>query len=107
MATSRDELFQAALQLNETERADLIGMLLETLDTETESGVEAAWLEEIEKRIQDIDTGAVNCISWADTRSQLHRICEGVADHNDNDRTELITDSAVKCCNHGASCLRS
>ncbi len=73
MAISRDELFHAALKLDETERADLIGMLLETLDTETETGVEAAWLEEIENRIKEIDTGAVDCISWADTRNQLHR----------------------------------
>ena len=73
MATSRDELFRAALELNELERADLIGMLLDTLDTETESGVEPAWLAEIENRIRELDSGAVKGITWESARAQLHR----------------------------------
>ena len=73
MATSRDELYKAAVALDDTDRAELIGMLLDTLDTETESGVEAAWLVGIEKRIGDLDSGQVAAISWEEARIQFHR----------------------------------
>ena len=42
MATSREELYKAALDLTEGERAELAGLLLESLDSEAEEGVEAA-----------------------------------------------------------------
>jgi len=42
MATSVEELYQKALNLDARERAALAARLIESLDTEIEEGVEAA-----------------------------------------------------------------
>jgi len=73
MATSREELYKAALDLTESERAELAGLLLESLDSEAEEGVEAAWIAEIEHRVKQLDTGAVSGIPWEEVRAKLHR----------------------------------
>ena len=47
MAASKDDIFRTALTLPEAERADLIGALIDSLDAESEAGVEEAWRMEI------------------------------------------------------------
>lgn len=71
MATSARELYQQAMELGDEERASLAGLLLESLDTEVEDGVEAAWLEEIERRMVALDSGDAKLVSWEDVRNQL------------------------------------
>ena len=73
MATTSDDLYEAALELDETERAALIGRLLDSLDTEGEEGVEAAWVAEIERRVEELNSGAIEAIPWETVRSRLHR----------------------------------
>ena len=73
MATSADDLYQAALDLDEHDRAALIGRLLDSLDTGVEEGVEAAWLTEIERRVRELECGSVATIPWETVRSRLHR----------------------------------
>jgi putative addiction module component (TIGR02574 family) len=73
MATTTDNLFEAALALSELDRAELVGRLLETLDTETEEGVEAAWVREIDTRVKELETGEVKTVPWEAVRSRLHR----------------------------------
>ena len=57
--------------LDEKERAELIGMLLESLEIETEEGVEASWLQEIERRVAELDSGAVKSVPWTEVRSRV------------------------------------
>ena len=71
MASSTKELYQSAMDLNDHDRAELVGMLLESLDLQVEDGVEAAWLSEIERRVADIDTGAVEPVPWTEVRSRV------------------------------------
>ncbi len=71
MATMINELFQRALSLKEDERAALASLLLESLDTEVEEGVEAAWLEEVERRMAELDSGATKGIPWEDVKARL------------------------------------
>lgn len=71
MATSVEELYQKALDLDERKRADLAARLIESLDTEVEEGVEAAWLAEVERRMEELDTGQVQSISWDEVRARL------------------------------------
>ena len=66
------ELFEEAAQLPETDRAELAGRLLESLHGEPDEGVEAAWAEEIERRIRQIDSGEVETIPWEEVRARLH-----------------------------------
>ena len=71
MASSTKELYQSAMDLNDHDRAELVGMLLESLDLQVEDGVEAAWLSEIERRVEDIDSGAVEPVPWTEVRSRV------------------------------------
>jgi putative addiction module component (TIGR02574 family) len=71
MSRSVDELFQEATELSEGERAELAGLLLESLEGEPDEGVEAAWAEEIERRVRQIDSGEVTTIPWEEVRAKL------------------------------------
>ena len=75
MATSASELFKQAMELEDEERASLAGLLLESLDTEVEDGVEAAWLVEAERRMAALDSGDAKLVPWEDVRNRLlHRL---------------------------------
>ena len=41
------------------------------VDPKSEPDVEAAWSAEIERRLVEIDAGAVELIPWEDVRSEL------------------------------------
>jgi len=77
MATSRDEILRKALSLPEQDRADLIGALIDSLDAEVQEGVEEAWRAEIERRAQELDTGAVESIPWEVVKARLSRASRG------------------------------
>lgn len=71
MASNLKNVFQAAAQLPEKDRAALAGLLIETLDPASEPEVEAAWSEEIKRRLTEIDSGAVELIPWEEVRAEL------------------------------------
>jgi putative addiction module component (TIGR02574 family) len=73
MAFSRDDVFRDALALGQADRAELIGLLIESLDSTTEDGVEAAWLEEIGRRARELESGAVQSIPWEVVRERFKR----------------------------------
>lgn len=61
------------MHLNEEARAELIGMLLESLEIRSDEGVEAAWLKEIERRVAELDSGAVESVPWTEVRSRVFK----------------------------------
>jgi putative addiction module component (TIGR02574 family) len=73
MARSARELFDEAMRLEPRERATLIRLLIESLDAETDEGVEDAWRVEIERRMAELDSGAVETIPWEEVRARLER----------------------------------
>lgn len=77
MATSRDDIFRGALALAARDRADLIAALIDSLDAETEEGVEEAWRVEIERRARELESGAVQSIPWEVVRERLARAARG------------------------------
>ena len=64
MARSARELFEEAMRLDPEERATLMRLLIESLDAESEVGVEDAWRVEIERRMAELDSGSVETIPW-------------------------------------------
>jgi putative addiction module component (TIGR02574 family) len=60
------ELLKDALALPAEARAALIDTLLESLDTQVDDDAEAAWRQEIYRRLEQIDSGAVKLIPWGD-----------------------------------------
>jgi len=73
MAISREELFRNALALDASDRNELVGLLIDSLDPETEQDAEAAWLQEIDRRARELDSGAVQTIPWEIARERLLR----------------------------------
>lgn len=71
MATWVEELYQKALDLDERERAALAARLIESLDTEVGEGVEAAWLAEVERRMEELDSRKIESIPWDEVRARL------------------------------------
>jgi putative addiction module component (TIGR02574 family) len=71
MAVSRDKIFRDALELEQSDRAELAKLLVDSLDPSVEEGVEEAWMEEVARRAAELDSGAVQAIPWDTVRARL------------------------------------
>jgi putative addiction module component (TIGR02574 family) len=71
MVATPKELYEQAMSLNDEERAELVGMLLESLDIIEDEGVEAAWLTAIERRLSELDSGAAKTVPWTEVRARV------------------------------------
>lgn len=72
MSPELSELLKKALALPAEARAALAGSLLESLDEDTaDQNVEAAWDEEIKRRISEIESGKVQMIPYEEVRRRL------------------------------------
>jgi len=78
MTHDATELLKRALALSVEERAELAGSLLESLDgaDDDPAGVEAAWSEEIARRIEELDSGKVKTVSLDTFRRKLSSAAE-------------------------------
>ena len=75
MAAELNQVIHDALELSDSERATLAGLLIESLEVaeETHPDVEAAWAAEAERRWQEIESGQVETIPWEEVRADLLR----------------------------------
>lgn len=71
MGTTARQLYEEAMKLDPDERVALTGMLIESLDPESDEGVEEAWIAEIERRMAELDSGTVQTIPWEQLRARL------------------------------------
>ena len=60
-----------ALQLPPEERADVAKRLIASLDEPADGDVEAAWLAEVERRLQDVDRGSAKFEPWEAVRARI------------------------------------
>jgi len=67
------ELYEKASHLSADDRAELAGLLLESIDEPADEGVEEAWAAEIERRMAEYRAGRVKTIPWSELRARLHR----------------------------------
>jgi putative addiction module component (TIGR02574 family) len=77
MTQEVSELLKKALALPPQARAALAGFLLESLDDTVDASAEDEWKEEIARRIQELDSGKVKPIPWAEARRQVSAILTG------------------------------
>ncbi len=68
MSSDVQELLSKALRLPEKDRAELAASLIESLDQPFDPDAQAAWGEEIQRRISDLDNGSVRAVPWEDAR---------------------------------------
>ena len=73
MAKSARQLFEEAMRLDPKERAALMRLLIDALDADTEEGSEEAWRAEVERRIAELDAGAVETVPWEELRARLYQ----------------------------------
>ena len=67
-----DSIIDQALQQPERERARIAERLISSLEQTTDFDVELAWQKEIGKRLEEIDSGAVECVPWEEVRNKLY-----------------------------------
>jgi hypothetical protein len=67
-----DELKREALRQDPSTRASLARDLLESLDDLTEVEIERLWLDEAERRHEQIVSGAVETVSMEEALSKAH-----------------------------------
>ena len=65
------EILKEALALPTEARAALAGSLLDSLDTDVDEDAEAAWATEVNRRVAELDSGAVKTVPWAEVRRRL------------------------------------
>jgi putative addiction module component (TIGR02574 family) len=65
-------LLLEALRLSAEERAALAGELIQSLDTDVDADVEAAWSAEIRSRLDRVEAGSAVTVPWAEARRRIH-----------------------------------
>ena len=67
-------LEQNVLDLPKTERAHLLHLLLDSLDTPSENEVQEAWLVEASRRAAEIDSGKVTLVSGEQLEKEVQAL---------------------------------
>ncbi|MEW6420022.1 MAG: addiction module protein [Nitrospirota bacterium] len=70
-------ILKEAMQLSDTEKAQLVDELLTMLEVEKDDAVDAAWAQEVEKRASEIAQGKVLPVIWDEVKERAYRKVHG------------------------------
>jgi len=70
MTPEVSKLLQKALTLSLDEQEALAESLISNLGERADAGVQAAWDEEISRRIAELDSGKAKTVSWSQVRKR-------------------------------------
>ena len=73
VVSSADDLLAEVLNLPAEARARMVRVLIDSLDAGEEEGVEDAWAAEIERRVEELDSGRAKLVDWETVRAELRR----------------------------------
>ena len=73
MIETTSDLIQAALNLPETQRVQIVDALLESLSPDSAEPLNASWLAEIERRSNAIDEGSDTTVPWDEIRTRTRQ----------------------------------
>ena len=79
MNTTAKQLYDNALHLPDSERAELAAWLIESLDPEVDREVDEAWDAEIKRRIDELDSGRVTAVPWPEARRMILGLSDGLS----------------------------
>ena len=71
MSTRADTILGTALALPPDERAWLAAELIASLEEGKDTEIEAAWAAEIERRIDEVESGEAETASWEEARARI------------------------------------
>ena len=71
IAMDFNKLVNEAKNLKAEERAELAKVMIESLDTDMDRNVEAAWAEIIQSRCDDINNGVVETQGWSQIKERV------------------------------------
>ena len=71
MSREATDLLKQALNLPVSERAELAGSLIESLESAEDEAVAAAWDEEVSRRMEQLDSGTIKPVSLEEARRRL------------------------------------
>lgn len=71
MERNAEAVLKKALTLPETERAEVAGALLNSLEPVEEADIESAWRQEVAARVAALEAGEVETIPWMEVRNRL------------------------------------
>lgn len=74
MSTLVEELSARAKTLSAEDRARLVEELLDSLQGESDPEAESAWDREIERRVAEIESGAVKLVSAEEVHAEARRL---------------------------------
>lgn len=73
MESEAEHLLQSALSLPPGDRADIAASLIQSLDDVVDADADAAWADEIKRRIESIDNGQVSLIPWDQVMREMRQ----------------------------------
>ena len=74
MPTSVEEIASQAIRLSAEDRARLADLLLASLPDEEDPEVDAAWDQEIRRRVSAVESGTARLVSGADVHAQAREL---------------------------------
>lgn len=74
MQATKDSILTQALTLPEEQRVEIADQLYQSIHGPVDPEVEAAWEEEIARRLKEIDEGRVEMMPWEQVRDELRRM---------------------------------
>lgn len=77
MESTAKQLYDNALHLPDSERAELAAWLIESLDPNVDREVDKAWDAEIKRRIEELDSGTVAAVPWPEARRRILGLSDG------------------------------
>jgi hypothetical protein len=108
MMTPVEELYEKAVELPETDRALLAGLLIESLEGEPDEAVNEGWLAETRRRVSELESGAARSLPRDFPLSSLRpRAHPSPRDWNRR-ACGLVREGGPRCSGSGAgiSCSR-
>lgn len=73
MTKAAESVLAEALRLDTDARAEIAAELLASLDGPEDVDAEAAWAQEIERRVSDIEAGRVELEPWDSVKRRIER----------------------------------
>ncbi|MDB4982384.1 MAG: putative addiction module component [Myxococcales bacterium] len=74
MTAQARQIIDQALKLDEEERAEVAHEMLASLGS---AEVSSNFARELERRIRDVDSGAVKPVSWSEVQAELEILARG------------------------------